>query len=167
MTLLATWCIASAGAQELAPQVLIQTEARPRRPPPEMRSGPSVGLSAGMATGFGPTIGVPLGQVVTVQLTLLPIYLSDAGSGGSFGLRFQQFLGKNPRTRMYLVEGASATGWNDGWLWGMGIGAGVETRKSWSTGLTKWADISLTALGTADSEPIVLPLPQVGIGWVF
>jgi hypothetical protein len=158
--------VGCAFAQAPPPQVVIHTEAPPPPAPPEMRSGPSVGMSAGVATGVGPTLGIPLGPSFTVQLTALPIVIPDGGAGGSGGVRFQQFLGKNPRTRMYVVEGAAMTGWDDSWLWGFGVGAGVETRKDWSTGLTKWADVTITAIGSEDLW-IVLPLPQVGVAYVF
>lgn len=153
-------------AQEPPPQVVIHTEAPPAPVAPEMRSGPSVGLSAGVATGIGPTLGIPFGRSFTVQLTVLPILVPDEGGGGSGGVRFQQFLGKNPRARMYLVEGVGMHGWDESWLWGAGIGAGVEIRKDWSTGLTKWVDITVTAIGVDDTF-LVLPLPQAGIAYVF
>lgn len=137
-----------------------------RPPAREMRSGPAVGLAAGMATGFGPALTLPLGQVVSVQLTALPVIVPEAGGGGSGGIRLQQYLGKNPRTRLYLVEGAGVHGWGEAWLWGVGVGAGVETRKDWSTGLTKWLDVSITMLGSEEAF-IVLPLPQAGVAWVF
>jgi hypothetical protein len=155
------------GAAALAQQVVIHTEAEAPLAPPEMRSGPSVGVSLGAATGFGPTVGIPFGRSLDTQITLLPIYVPDVGGGGSFGLRFRQFLGKNPRARMYLVEGAQFTGGGESWMWGGGVGAGIEIRKDWSTGFTKWVDVTVTALGTPEQFLIVLPLPQVGVAYVF
>jgi hypothetical protein len=154
------------GTVALAQQVVIHTEAEAPLLPPEMRSGPSFGLSLGAATGFGPTVGIPFGRSFDTQVTLLPIYVPDAAAGGSFGVRFRQFLGKNPRSRMYLVEGAALTGADESWMWGAGVGAGVEVRKDASTGFTKWVDVTLTVLGS-DTPWIVLPLPQAGFAWVF
>lgn len=163
------WLCSLAAAQENV-EVVVRAEvaaapAASLDAPEEMRSGPSVGLSMGVASGFGPTLGIPIGQVVSLQITALPVLLPGAG-GGSGGLRLQQYLGKNPRTRLYLVEGIAAHGWDESWLWGIAAGAGVETRKSWSTGLTRWLDVSITAIGTSEGW-IVLPLPQAGIAWVF
>jgi hypothetical protein len=168
MLMLVLAMVAHAGPPDVvvvtdAPPAVVVTEVPERH---EMRSGPSVGLSGGMATGFGPTLGIPLGQHLSVQLTALPVIVPDAGGGGTGGIRLQQYLGKNPRTRLYLVEGAGLHGWDDSWMWGVGVGAGVETRKDWSTGLTKWLDISITALGSEEMF-IVLPLPQAGVAWVF
>ena len=72
----------------------------------------------GLATGFGPTLGIPFGRTLTLQVTLLPVMIPDQGGGGSYGVRLQEFLGRNPRARLYLVEGGSASGWDDTWLWG-------------------------------------------------
>lgn len=161
------WWMVSAAFAQAAPQVVIHTEAAPTVAPEPMRNGPSVGLSAGLATGFGPTLGVPLGPWFAVQLTALPIVVPDAGAGGSVGLRTQQFLGRNPRARMYLVEGASWTGWDGSGIWGAGVGAGVDTRKDWSTGRSLWLDVTLTAMGGDGGLIAVLPLPQTGVAWTF
>jgi hypothetical protein len=153
------------GAAALAQQAVIHDETPSLQP--ELRSGPSVGLSLGAATGVGPTLGVPLGRSLDAQLTLLPIVIPDAGAGGSYGLRFRQFIGKNPRSRLYLVQGASATGLGPDWLWGAGVGAGVEVRRDPTTGFTPWFDVTVTALGTGEGPLVVLPLPQAGVAWVF
>ena len=135
---------------------------------PRMRNGLSVGLSAGAATGFGPTVGIPLGYRTRVQLTALPILLPEAGGGGSGGVRLQQFVGDNPRSRLYVVAGGGIHGWSDvGGFWGAGLGMGVETRKDWTSGRTAWVDVSLTVLSTGEGDPLVLPLPQAGISWLF
>jgi hypothetical protein len=133
--------------------------------PDLVRSGPSVGLSAGLTSGFGPTLGVPFGRHVGLQVTLLPVVVDD-GFGGSYGLRVQNFLGHNPRARMYLVAGGSASGWDQTWMWGVGAGAGVEVCRDPETGLRGWADVAVTAFGV--DEPVaVLPLPELGLAWVF
>jgi hypothetical protein len=151
---------------EAAPQVVIHTEAHAPPAPRPFRNGPSFGLSAGLSTGIGPTLGIPLGQVVSVQLTLLPLVLPDAGAGGSGGVRVLQYLGRNPRSRLYLVEGAAWHGWNGEGLWAGGIGAGVDVRKDPSTGRSVWFDVTITAFGA--EEPIaVAPLPQAGVAWTF
>lgn len=149
-----------------APQVVIQTSSA-APPVPELEHGPTFGLSAGLATGVGPTLGIPIGSSVRVQLTLLPIVIPDVGAGGSAGLRLQQFLGKNPKTRLYLVEGVGVHGWSGGGLWAGGVGLGIETRKRADTGRSVWFDVSATALGAGEGLAAVLPLPQAGLAWVF
>lgn len=135
---------------------------------PALKNGFSFGLSAGLATGVGPTLGIPTGNWGRVQVTFLPIVINGR-LGGSAGLRFKQFLGKNPRTRLYVVEGAGVHGWTDvGSLWGAGVGLGVETRKDWTSGFTGWFDVTVTATSTNRVPQIlVLPLPQAGIAWIF
>ncbi|MEN0066752.1 MAG: hypothetical protein AAGA48_31765, partial [Myxococcota bacterium] len=127
---------------------------------PALKNGFSFGLSAGLATGVGPTFGIPTGQWGRIQLTVLPLVINRR-FGGSAGARFKQFLGKNPRTRLYIVEGAAVHGWQEvGSVWGAGVGLGIETRKDWTSGRTFWFDISATAFGTNQSEGLVLlPLP--------
>lgn len=124
-----------------APQVVIHTEAAPPVEAAPPRNGPSIGLSAGLATGFGPMLGLPIGPWLAVQLTALPVLVPEAGGGGSFGLRAQEFLGTNPRARLYLVQGASWTGWDGAGVWGAGVGAGIDTRKDWTTGRSPWVDL--------------------------
>ncbi|MBX2799772.1 MAG: hypothetical protein KTR31_18990 [Myxococcales bacterium] len=151
--------------------------ARPEKPakasaphadPGELRNGVSFGLSAGLATGVGPTLGIPLGQKARMQITTLPMAFPDVGGGGSVGLRLQQFLGKNPRSRLYLVEGAAIHGWsNVGSLWGVGLGMGVETRKDVTSGRTLWADLTLTVFGGREGAIALIPLPQAGVAWEF
>lgn len=149
-----------------APPAVVVTQ--PPEPPAEerLKSGLSIGLSAGLTTGFGPTFGIPFGPSFSMQVTGFPLYIPKNGSGGSIGLRLQQFVGHNPRTRLYFTEGVQATGFGPDWMWGFGAGAGVEIRKQWDTGFTKWVDLTVTAMGS-DELWIVLPLPQAGIGWVF
>lgn len=146
------------------PPAAVMVPAGPEEP---LRSGVSFGLSAGLTTGVGITFGVPLGRSVALQVTGLPFAIPDQGAGGSIGLRAQQFVGRNPKTRLYFVEGGQGTGFGPDWLWGFGAGAGIEMRKQWDTGLTKWFDVTVTALGTGDELLVVLPLPEFGIGWVF
>src|SRR5262245_10907509 len=107
-------------AQAATPQDVINTEAQPPAPAKAVRSGPSIGLSAGLTSGLGPTIGIPFTSFLTAELTILPIIIPDNPSGGSGGVRLKQFVGRNPRTRMYFVEGVGAAGWNHDWLWGAG-----------------------------------------------
>ncbi|MEM6928078.1 MAG: hypothetical protein AAF602_14190 [Myxococcota bacterium] len=135
---------------------------------PELKNGFSFGLSAGLATGVGPTFGIPTGNWGRVQLTVLPLYI-DRRAGGSAGLRFKQFLGRNPRTRLYLVEGAAIHGWSSvGNVWGAGVGLGIETRRDWTSGYTGWFDVTATAFGRRGGDRVtILPLPQAGITWIF
>jgi len=135
---------------------------------PALKNGFSFGLSAGLATGFGPTFGIPTGDWGRVQITTLPIVVNGE-LGGSGGLRFKQFLGKNPRSRLYVVEGGALHGWSGaGSVWAAGLGMGVETRRDWTSGRTGWFDVTATAFGTSGGDKvIVLPLPQAGIAWIF
>jgi hypothetical protein len=151
---------------QAAPQVAIYTEAPPVRAGAPIRNGPSFGLSAGLATGVGPTLGIPFGQVLTVQLTVLPIALPEAGAGGSGGVRFLQYVGRNPRARMYVVEGAAWHGWDGEGVWAGGVGVGVDVRRDPSTGRSAWFDVTVTAFG-ADELIAVAPLPQAGVAWAF
>lgn len=146
-------------------RVIVKPEVRDE---PTLKNGLSFGLSAGLATGFGPTLGIPTGGWGRVQITGLPVVIRGRLSG-SGGVRFVQFLGKNPRSRLYVVEGAALHGWADaGSLWAAGVGMGVETRRDWTSGRTGWFDVTVTALGTSGSDhAIVLPLPQAGIAWIF
>jgi len=140
---------------------LVRVEA-----PLPTRQGPSIGLSAGLATGFGPTFGIPIGRVLAMQIPLLPVFLPENGAGGSYGVRLQQFVGRNPRARLYLTEGGSMSGWDGTWLWGAGVGAGLEVCKDPSIGRREWVDLDVTAFGT-DRPIAVLPLPEIGVSWVF
>ncbi len=135
---------------------------------PPLKNGFSFGLSAGLATGIGPTFGIPTGNWGRIQLTALPIVF-DRRLSGSAGARFKQFLGRNPRTRLYIVEGAAIHGWSGvGTIWGAGIGMGIETRRDWTSGYTGWFDVTATAFGARDGDRVyVLPLPQAGIAWIF
>lgn len=135
---------------------------------PPLKNGFSFGLSAGLATGVGPTFGIPTGDWGRVQLTMLPLVI-DGQVGGSAGVRFKQFLGKNPRTRLYVVEGGAVHGWSSvGALWAAGLGMGVESRKDWTSGFTGWFDITATLIRASDADAtLVLPLPQGGIAWIF
>ncbi len=135
---------------------------------PPLKNGLSFGMSVGMAMGAGVTLGLPMGDWGRVQVTGLPMALPDLGVGGSVGLRFQQYLGQNPRSRLYLVEGAGIHGWTGlGALWGAGLGMGIETRRDASSGRALWGDLTITVVGDQEGPIAVLPLPQLGIAWVF
>jgi len=135
---------------------------------PPLKNGFSFGLSAGLATGVGPTFGIPTGDWGRVQITALPIVV-DGQLGGSAGVRFKQFLGRNPRTRLYVVEGGALHGWPAAAsVWGAGLGMGIETRRDATSGYTGWFDVTATAFGRTGGERVtILPLPQVGIAWIF
>ncbi len=125
----------------------------------------SVGLSAGLNGGIGPTIGLPLGHRHRVQLTALPI-LVGALRAASGGVRAQHFLGSNGRARLYMAEGVGMHRWADTTATAAGLGFGVETRKNTDTGRVAWLDVTMTAMAM-EGRVYVLPVPQTGVAWYF
>ncbi len=157
-----------AEAQEVQAEAQVFVEVHRAEPPAPIIPPPGrvgIGLSAGMITGFGPTLGVPFGERHRLQVTALPFVVPGAAAG-SGGVRIQHFIGRNPRSRLYVAEGAAIHLVGPGGMIAAGLGFGVETRKNLDTGRVSWVDVTMTGM-VVDGMVALLPLPQAGVAWYF
>ena len=159
------WTTHVAEASNAQRRVSVRVQKETSNPPDSAAPRISIGLSAGASSGVGPSIALPIGHRHRVQLTTLPVVLSEL-SMWSVGMRAQHFVGSNSTGRLYMTEGVAVHHLNGETLSAAGVGFGVETHRNAETGKVIWLDLTLTAMALG-GRAMLLPVPQSGVAWYF